>query len=390
MLLFLLAVVTVSAQQETMKQVVDRALGVAHQQGIGMCKDLLSKPDKNEVVPKNFDGKRIHYAGYKSWICGFYPGVMWLLYEDTPTEELKLYADNLTWRIEEVKNIKTNHDVGFMLNCSFGNGYRLTKDKRYLEVIKQGAQNLSNRFHPVVGCTRSWDNKKWQFPVIIDNMLNLEFLTYVGKLTGNDEMVRRAESHATVTMNNHFRPDFSCYHVVSYDTITGKPVKKQTHQGYADESAWARGQAWAVYGFTMMYRETGNKLFLEHAKKVANFLITHPRMPEDGIPYWDFDDPQIPNTYRDASAGAVIASALIELSTLDKDKKSSKRWREFGEKMIRSLASPAYMAEPGTNGFFLLKHSVGNYKKHSEMDVPLTYADYYYIEALLRLKKLLK
>lgn len=385
--LLLLAAFHASAQQESMSQVVDRALKVAHQQGELMIRNLEEKQEK-DVVPKNFDGKRLHYANYRSWICGFYPGVMWLLYEDTPTEKLKRDADMVTRRIEKVKDITNNHDVGFMLNCSFGNGYRLTKNPHYLAVLKQGARNLSNRFNPVVGCTRSWDNRKWQFPVIIDNMMNLELLTSIGKMTGDKEMVRRAVSHATVTMKNHFRPDFSCYHVVSYDTITGKPVVKQTHQGYADSSAWARGQAWALYGFTMMYRETGNRQFLEQARHVANYLVGHPRMPEDGIPYWDFDDPQIPNTYRDASAGAVMASAFIELSQLDKTK-DSRRWLAFGEKQVRSLASPVYMAQPGTNGFFVLKHSVGNYKKHSEMDVPLTYADYYFVEALLRLKKLL-
>lgn len=218
-------------------------------------------------------------------------------------------------------------------------------------------------------------------------MMNLEFLSFMALNTGNNRFKEIADKHAKTTLSNHFRSDNSCYHVVSYDTITGIPHAKQTHQGYADNSSWARGQAWALYGYTMMYRETNNKVYLEQARKVALFIKNHPNLPEDKVPYWDFDAPDIPKAYRDASAAAIMASAFLELSSLDKSEDRIE-WLKLGEQQIRSLSSPLYLAEPNTNGGFILKHSVGNFNKKSEVDVPLTYADYYYVEALLRLKRM--
>jgi uncharacterized protein YyaL (SSP411 family) len=250
------------------------------------------------------------------------------------------------------------------------------------------AKSLSTRFSTVTGTIKSWDKQKWKYPVIIDNMMNLELLTQATKLTGDSSFYKIALSHADTTMKYHFRPDGSSYHVVNYNTSNGGFEERVTHQGYADESSWARGQGWGLYGYTMMYRETGKKEYLEHAIKIANFIASHPNLPKDKIPYWDFDAPNIPNELRDASAGAVIASALVELSTFT-DRKLSKKYRTLAEQMIRTLASSAYLAEPGQNGNFILKHSVGFMAKNSEVDVPLTYADYYFVEALLRNKKTL-
>jgi uncharacterized protein YyaL (SSP411 family) len=220
-------------------------------------------------------------------------------------------------------------------------------------------------------------------------MMNLELLSWATKASGDSRFKEIAISHANKTLENHFRPDYSCYHVVSYDTITGKPHVKMTHQGYADESAWARGQAWAIYGYTMMARETGKKEYLEQAKHIAHYLMNHPNMPADKVPYWDFDTPDIPNTPRDASAAAVMASALIELSQLDQSEEA-KSYLDYAEQQIRSLTSPEYLAEVGSNSHFILRHSTGFLPKNSEVDVPLTYADYYYVEALMRMKKLLQ
>jgi unsaturated chondroitin disaccharide hydrolase len=264
----------------------------------------------------------------------------------------------------------------------------LTHDSTYLEVLKTGSKSLATRFNSKIGAINSWGARgKWQYPVIIDNMMNLEMLSFVAKKTGKESYMDMINAHAQTTLKQHFRPDNSCYHVVSYDTITGLPHAKNTHQGYADESAWSRGQAWALYGYTMMYRETGKPEYLEQARKVARFIKNHPNLPSDKVPYWDFDAPDIPNTPRDASAAAVMASALIELSQLDKSEEAS-AWFDLAEAQIRSLSSPDYLAEFGTNGGFILKHSVGNLNKNSEVDVPLSYADYYYVEALLRLKKI--
>jgi uncharacterized protein YyaL (SSP411 family) len=276
-----------------------------------------------------------------------------------------------------------------MLYCSFGNGLRLTNEESYNEVLLTGARSLSTRFRPNIGCIQSWgSNEKWQCPVIIDNMMNLELLMWAFKKSNDSSFYHIAVSHADTTMKYHFRPDYSNYHVVSYDTITGAVKARQTAQGAYDESAWSRGQSWGLYGYTMMYRETKLDRYLQQAQHIADFLINHPRLPEDKIPYWDYDAPDIPYAKRDASAGAVMASALIELSGFTGGEKGNE-YLQVAETQLRSLASPAYRAKQGENGNFVLMHSVGSKPDDSEVDVPLTYADYYFIEALMRYRKLL-
>ena len=286
-----------------------------------------------------------------------------------------------------------SHDIGFQINCSYGNGYRLTGDESYRAMQEKAAAKLAKRFLPVVGCTKSWDWKHAPeaYPVIIDNMMNLELLMWSGREFGVDSLTTIACTHANTTMLNHFRDDYTSYHGVMYDRNTGEVLKKRTFQGYADESAWARGQGWAIYGYTMMYDQTcknGNPCeeYLSQAENIAKMLLE--RLPEDGIPYWDFDAPEIPNEYRDASAGSLMASAFVQLSTLTKDKSFAKACLAMAEKQIRTLASEEYLAAPGTNGDFLLKHSVNNMPKNMEVDTPQTYADYYFLEALLRYKAL--
>ena len=375
--------------EEPLSTVIDRGLKVSTEQALLMAKELENKEGR---LPKTLklDGT-LETSDYHWWCCGFFPGELWYLYENNPTPELKKFAEIYTDRVEPVKNITYSHDVGFMLYCSYGNGYRITQNPAYKDVMVTGAYSLATRYNSNLGLIRSWDfNKdKWQYPVIIDNMMNLEFFSWAARATGNERFKEIALSHADRTIENHFRPDYSSYHVVSYDTISGKPHIKQTHQGYADESAWARGQAWALYGYTMMYRETAIPSYLEQAKNIAKFIMNHPNMPEDKIPYWDFDAPGIPDVPRDASASAIIASALIDLSQMD-NSDFGKQCLDLATQQIRSLSSPEYLAEVGTNGFFTLKHSTGHLPGNSEVDVPLSYADYYYVEALMRLKKVLK
>jgi unsaturated chondroitin disaccharide hydrolase len=276
-----------------------------------------------------------------------------------------------------------------MLYCSFGNGLRLTGNDAYNDILLTGARSLSTRFRPNIGCIQSWGSRNgWQCPVIIDNMMNLELLMWAFRKTGDSSFYKIAVTHADTTIKNHFRKDYSTWHVVSYDTISGKVETKQTAQGAADESSWARGQSWGLYGYTMMYRETGLQRYLDQAQGIADFLISHPNLPDDKIPYWDYNAPGIPDAQRDASAGAIMASALIELSGFV-DPGKSRNYLDVAERQIRSLASPAYMAEPGGNGNFILMHSVGSLPANSEVDVPLTYADYYFIEALIRLRRLM-
>jgi len=314
------------------------------------------------------------------WTSGFYPGVLWQMFALTKDKSWKDWAKTATARIEGEKDNGRTHDMGFKVYNSFGKGYQLTGDSHYRDVIIHAAKTLSSRFNPTVGCIRSWDHNtdKWQFPVIIDNMLNLELLFATTKLTGDSTYYRIALSHADKTLENHFRPDGGSYHVVDYDPQTGEVKHRHTHQGYAHESTWSRGQAWALYGFTMCYRETKEERFL--GKALALFSWLSERLPEDGVAYWDFDAPTIPNEPRDASAAAVMASALYELDHLISDKPVL---RKLADRIITSLTAN-YRNAKGTNSGFLLTHSTGSKPHHSEVDVPLIYADYYYLEALLR------
>lgn len=322
------------------------------------------------------------------WTSGFVPGTLWYLYENTKDSTFKNAARNYTARVENEQYNTTTHDLGFMLYCSFGNGYRLTADTSYKRVLITGARSLITRFRPQTGCIQSWGaSDKWQCPVIIDNMMNLEFLLWATQATGDSTFYKIAVTHADTTLKKHFRSDFSSYHVVNYDTLNGNVLSRQTAQGYADESAWARGQAWGLYGYTMMYRETKMQRYLDQAIGIANFIINHPNLPADKVPYWDFNAPKIPNEPRDASSAAIICSALIDLSKFV-DAPLSGKYMSVAQQQLRSLSSPAYRALPGTNGGFILKHSVGSIPHNSEIDVPLTYADYYFVESLMKMKAL--
>ena len=325
----------------------------------------------------------------KDWTSGFFPGELWFLYEYTQNNFWKKKAQQHTDILEKEKMNGSTHDMGFKVYCSFGNGYRLTQDEHYKEVLLQSAHTLATRFKPAAGIIRSWDHStaKWVCPVIIDNMMNLELLFWATKESKDSTFYRIAVDHARTTMKHHFRPDFSSYHVIDYDTITGQVLKKNTHQGFADESAWSRGQAWALYGYTMCYRETRLPEFLEQAQNIEKYLFTHPNMPEDLIPYWDFDAPGIPDEPRDVSAATVIASALYELSLYDPEK--GERYRSNADKIIENLTKHYRAMLKKDNGFLLL-HSTGTKPTNTEVDVPIVYADYYFIEALMRKNKLEK
>jgi alpha-L-fucosidase len=338
------------------------------------------------VSPRTLDSMQLKLVPSRDWTSGFFPGELWFLYEYTGKNEWKNQAQSFTSNIEREKTNGGTHDMGFKVYCSFGQGYRLTKDAHYKDVIIQSAKTLSTRFNSKVGVIRSWDHHKeqWDYPVIIDNMMNLELLFEATKLSGDPSFYKIAVSHANTTMKNHFRSDYSSYHVVDYDTATGGVRKKQTAQGYADESAWARGQAWGLYGFTMCYRETKDKKYLDQAEHIASFILHHPNLPKDLVPYWDFNAPNIPNEPRDVSAAAVMASALYELSTYSKNKNE---YRKTADKIIESLTK-SYRSPIGENKGFILLHSTGSKPANSEVDVPLSYADYYYLEALLRMKRL--
>lgn len=332
---------------------------------------------------------------YKDWTSGFFSGSLWYLYENNPNEKQKQLAMKFTEALDSVKYITNTHDLGFMLDCSYGNGYQLTKNEAYKEVIVKGANSLITRYRPKIGVIQSWDTtpdmgwiseRGWDTPVIIDNMMNLDLLYKAFQFTKDSTYYKIATSHAETTMKNHFRENFSSYHVVDYNHETGKVISKQTAQGYKDFSSWARGQAWGLYGFTQTYENTHKKEFLEQAKKIANYIMTSPKVPNDHIPYWDYDAPKIPNEPRDASAAAITASALLTLQKYAPEKKQE--MVEYAEKIIRTLSSPEYLAKYGENQGFILKHSVGNIHTGEENDKPLNYADYYFLEALTKWKNI--
>jgi unsaturated chondroitin disaccharide hydrolase len=328
-------------------------------------------------------------TGLTGWTSGFWPGILWYMYEYSGDAHLFNEAQRWTMPLKTLKDWKPkNHDLGFMVFCSFGNGYRLTGNPEYKDHILEMADSLAALFNPNAGTILSWPGRKrdgFTHNTIIDNMMNLELLFWASKNGGNRDLYDIAVKHARTTMRDHVRPDYSSYHVVFYDSLAGSVKLQVTHQGYSDESMWARGQAWGIYGFAMAYRETGLGEFLETAKKMAHMFVN--RLPEDHVPYWDFDAPNIPKEERDASAAAIAASALLELSTLVDDREEQSWYRKKANHILRSL-SENYLSDGSNHA--VLWHSVGNKNSNSEVDVPIIYADYYYIEALIREKKLRK
>lgn len=390
--------------QRTILQMIDTSL----MQSVEQYK-ILTHNLKSGQWPRTFENGQLMTVTPYAWISGFYPGTLLYLYEFSGDTALLNEALHRLKNMEKLKTVTANHDLGFMMNCSFGNAYRLFNDPYDKEILIRSAKSLATRFDPRVGSVKSWSQVKsldgqrtLDFPVIIDNMMNLELLFFASKVTGELYYKDIAVKHSETTMKNHLRPDFSSYHVVDYDIETGKVKTRETHQGFSDNSTWSRGQAWGIYGFTMVYRETGDKRFLETAQKMADFFINHPDLPEDKVPYWDFNvgqqgfnppwkyEPEkYPSTPRDASAAAITASALIELAGYVKHK-AGDNYLKAAEAMLRSLSSPAYRNEIGRNGGFILMHASGGVPGNAEVDVPLSYADYYYIEAMMRYRALRK
>lgn len=352
---------------------------------------LLKHSQRINGIPRTIspDGE-IHWANETfDWTEGFFPGSCWYLYEFSNNEVWKEAAEKFQLQFESHKNFTNNHDLGFVFNSSYGNGYRLTGDESFKQIMITAGKSLITRFNPNVGCIQSWETdtgwqakRGWKYPVIIDNMMNLELLFELSKITGDAKYKNVATAHANTTLKNHFRKDDSSYHLVDYNPETGEVRSKETAQGYSNESSWARGQAWGLYGYTVCYRYTKDPSYLEQAEKIAKYIIENPNMPKDGIPYWDYNAPNKPNEPRDVSAAAISLSAFIELQNYSKADFSS-----FIKKTFQSLTSDQYYSKFGDNNGFLLKHSVGSIPHNAEIDVPLNYADYYFLEALLRYKR---
>ena len=380
LLLAALAAVACGARapkEETMAELRERVFSLAQVQAVYM--DSLLPEGR---CPRTFQGDTLVTSDIGWWTSGFYPGVLWLTYMDTDDIAFRDLAIKHTLPLAGLLDRETDHDIGFQLMSGFGLWFSVDKVNprendalsrtEILEILRKGAAKLADRFIPSAGVIRSWNWGVWNIPVIIDNMMNLELLMVYG-----DREV--AEKHALTTAKNHFREDGTSFHLVDY-ADDGAVLGKQTVQGFADESAWARGQAWALYGYAMMalHEKKDEELanaFYRVAAKLEDWLYAH--LPEDGIPYWDFSQ----NDYKDASAGAIIACGLLKMWQL-RDCPADDPALLTAERILRTLASPEYLAEPRTNGGFLLKHSVGNLPGRTEVDVPLTYADYYFLEAL--------
>ena len=361
-----------SGLKRELKQALKVAVEQEKQQALRMA-------DKEGNFPRTYEAGEVKFTDVRGWVSGFFPGSLWLLYEYTGDKELRVSAEKYTRWLESLKDYRGTHDLGFMVFCSYGNAYRLTGEEYYKDIIMQASASLASRFDKEVGCIRSWNtgrkvNPELDFRVIIDNMMNLEMLEWAGY----HDIARK---HADTTIKNHFREDNSSYHVVAYNELTGEVVEKRTAQGRHKESAWSRGQSWGLYGYTMMYRMTGDKRYLDQAVRIADYLI--PRLPADAVPNWDYDAQE---QSKDSSAAAIMASALIELYGFTKNVD----YLATAERQLSSLCSEEYFAKVGENGNFLLKHGVGHYMAKSEVDVPLSYGDYYFIEAAMRYLKLKK
>lgn len=364
---------------------IEKQLNYALQHTESAASEGKTKDGRPLVSPRSRENDgTLRLVNWRDWCSGFFPGILWQVYKYTGKQNWRTAADKYTWQVENMKNCTETHDLGFVIFNSFGKAYEATGEAQYKNVLITAANSLSKRYNDKVKAIRSWDHNanKWKYPVVIDNMMNLELLFEASKLTGDNKYYNIAVNHANTTMANHFRNDNSCYHVVSYDPETGNVEKKNTHQGYSDESVWSRGHAWAIYGFTMCYRYTKDNAYLEQAKKVANFWFSQPDMPKDLVPYWDMCAPDIPNAPRDASAAAAIASALYELATYV-GSNDAKFYTEKADAILNSLYKN-YSSKVGYNLGFLLLHSTGNYPSNDEIDTPIIYADYYYVEALAR------
>ena len=379
-------------QAENLDQKVEAALKLASIQYV-----YLGSRTPSGRYPKTYyektDSLETSDSGW--WCSGFYPGTLLYLNEVDPSPELKQQANVALGGLENEQFNKSTHDLGFMMYCSFGNANRLDPNPKYDTILLNSAKSLATRYNAKAKSIQSWDSAPWnkaganEMPVIIDNMMNLELLFWATKFSRDSSFYRTAVEHANTTMKNHFRKDFSSFHVVIYNKNTGAVVKQITNQGAADGSAWARGQAWGLYGYVVMYRETKDKKYLQQAENIADFILNHPNLPEDKIPFWDFNATNIPDALHDSSAAAIIASALFELSTQVSDTKAA-GYRRDAELMLDNLLTPYYLASPKTNGGFLLMHGVGNMPNQTEVDMPLSYGDYYLVEAMLRYKKMPK
>lgn len=387
--LVLIVAAACSSPKKELYSMIDKAFADAVERYVALADSMLVADPGRLPHSLKEDGSMTSVKP-SGWTSGFFPGTLWYMYEYLNDERLKSRADAFTAFLEGQQHNTGTHDIGFMMYCSYGNSQRLFPEDAKKQILINSADALCSRYSPVTGCIKSWDHKGdmgWHFPVIIDNMMNLELLLWAWKQTGDSKYLDVATSHARTTARNHFREDYSSFHVVNYDPLTGAVLSQGTFQGLSDDSSWSRGQGWGLYGYTVMYRFTQDKFYLEQAQNIARYIMSYHPAPEDKVFLWDYKAPA--DAPRDASAAALCASALLELRGLTDDARLADDAYSFAVDILRSLSSEAYTAASGTNGNFVLKHSVTSFPAGKEIDKPLCYADYYYFEALLRLKNIL-
>lgn len=373
----------------------DREVDWCHSQikrAIGLLKDAdgnfdFSKEPRNILSTGSEKGWNCRKATAEEWCGGFWPGILWMDWSVSKDPEVLRAAEGYTGALRDIAFQPCyDHDIGFLIFCSFGKGYEMTRSEDYKKVILAAADSLATLFNPLVGTILSWPRevgpRGWPHNTIMDNMMNLDLMFWASRNGGGPLLYDLALTHAKTTMRNHFREDGSCFHVAVYDTLSGDFIKGVTHQGYSDGSMWARGQAWAIYGYTMTYRYTGKRIFLDFAQKVTDIYLRRlGETSDDLVPLWDMDDPRGLEAPKDASAAAIAADALLELQGYADCEKSAV-YREAALGMLAQLSAPPYRS--GDKNVSFLLHSTGHHPAGSEIDASIIYADYYYLEALLR------
>ena len=350
-------------------------------------KFIYSQTDST-LFPRSYQNDQVNLVTSADWTCGFYPGILWYLYEYSGDVSFLDAAKSWTHALKDQSFNTSTHDIGFIINSSFGQGYRITKDISYKEVLGTAAESLASRYFDEIGCIKSLDEiQSFQYPVLIDNMVNLEILYKTWKWSNNEKYYDIANKHAINTMEKHFRPDFSSFQVVDYDPGSFLPKYRGSFQGYSDSTAWARGQSWGLYGFVIAFRETKDRVYLDQSIRIATYILEHENFPADCIPYWDYLSPDIPDTNRDATAAAILASALIELSSFS-EVKNPEQYLNVAKNIIHTMVTEGYITSPDECENFVLNHGVGSFPANSEVGVPIIYGDYYLLEALVKYKNL--
>ncbi len=369
--------INISCNPSNIKEKTYPMVDQAQKYALSQLKKSLNEVTVGEYPKRTFGEGAWQLTKPTEWTSGFFPGCLWLAYQlsgdSSWIEPAQEFTEGLT---EQQYNTKT-HDIGFMMFNSFGNGYKHNHSDDYKKIIIQSAKSLATRYNDNTKCIQSWNG---DFQVIIDNMMNLDILFWAAKNGGGKALYNIAVTHANTTIKNHIRDDYSTFHVIVFDTVTGDVIQRKTHQGYADNSTWARGQAWGVYGFTVCFRETRDSTYLEAAINLADYFIN--ALPDDFIPFWDLNLPDdYDRKFKDTSAASIFVSGLLELR---KYVQNTDRYDEVALNILTNLITK-YLTK-GTNSSGILLHSAYNVNSENkyDWDASTIWGDYYFLEALKR------